>query len=92
MAKIQLYIGIWIALVVATIVEVVLRLSAGTVVASAIILILLFIAGGKAITIAMYYQHLRYESWRLAVLPIAAVIGVTILGLSAAYSLATGMW
>lgn len=91
-ASIQLYIEIWVALVVATIVEVVLRLSVGAAVAEGLIVALLLIAGGKAVTIAMYYQHLRYESWRLAVLPIAAVVGVTILGISAAYSIITGMF
>ncbi len=91
MPGIRVYIGIWAALVVATVVEVLLRTLSGAVVAG-IVLALLFIAAGKAVTIAMYYQHLRYESWRVALLPIAAVVGVSILGLSAAYSLATGMW
>jgi cytochrome c oxidase subunit 4 len=91
MPGIKLYIGIWVGLVVATIIEVLIRTSTGTVVFG-IVLGLLVIAAAKAVTIALYYQHLRYESWRVAVLPIAAVIGIMLLGLSAAYSLATGMW
>jgi cytochrome c oxidase subunit 4 len=91
MAGIKLYIAIWAGLVAATIVEVLLRTLVGAVVFGVVIGLLL-IAAAKAVTIAMYYQHLRYETWRLALLPIAAVVGVALLGLSAAYSLATGMW
>lgn len=91
MAGIKLYIAIWVGLVVATIVEVLLRTFAGAV-AFGVVVGLLLIAGAKAVAIAMYYQHLRYETWRLSLLPIAAVVGVMFLGISAAYSLATGMW
>lgn len=91
MAGIRFYIAVWAGLVAATVVEVVLRTTAGAV-AAGLIIALLIIAGAKAVTIAMYYQHLRYETWRLSVLPIAAVIGIAMLGISAAYSLATGMW
>lgn len=87
----KFYIAVWAGLVAATIVEVLLRTTAAAV-ATGLIIGLLIIAGAKAVTIAMYYQHLRYETWRLSVLPVAAVIGVAILGISAAYSLATGMW
>jgi hypothetical protein len=91
MAGIKLYLAIWAGLVAATIIEVLLRTLAGAV-AAGLIVILLLIAGGKAVTIAMYYQHLRYENWRLSLLPVAAVVGIAMLGISAAYSLATGMW
>jgi hypothetical protein len=91
LAGIKLYMAIWAGLVAATVVEVLLRTLAGAV-AIGIVLALLLIAAGKAVTIAMYYQHLRYESWRLAVLPIAAVVGIGMLGIAMAYSLATGMW
>jgi hypothetical protein len=90
MAGIKLYISVWAGLVAATIAEVLLRTLSGAV-AIGLIVGLLLIAGGKAVTIAMYYQHLRYETWRLAVLPIAAVAGVLFLGLAAAYSLSMGM-
>jgi|WetSurMetagenome_2_1015567.scaffolds.fasta_scaffold370827_2 cytochrome c oxidase subunit IV len=91
MAGIKLYVAIWAGLVAATIVEVLVRTLSGAVVFG-VIITLLVIAAAKAVTIAMYYQHLRYETWRLAALPIAAVVGVTMLGISAAYSLSTGMW
>ncbi|MGE5638260.1 MAG: cytochrome C oxidase subunit IV family protein [Chloroflexota bacterium] len=83
------YIVIWVALVVATIAEVAIRSFSAEV--FTILAILILIAAGKAVTIALYYQHLRYESWRLSVAPIAAIIGITALALSAAYSLSMGM-
>ena len=55
----KMYVGIWLGLVVATVVEVVTRSLPGA--ASLLALIILLISSGKAITIAMYYQHLRYE-------------------------------
>ncbi len=86
MAGIKLCIGIWTGLVIATIAEVVIRVFSPTI--FTVLAVLMLIAAGKAVTIALYYQHLRYESWRLGILPIAAIVGVTALGLSAAYSLA----
>jgi hypothetical protein len=91
MAGIRLYVGIWAGLVAATVAEVVIRTTTGAIIAG-VIAALLLIAAAKAVTIALYYQHLRYESWRLAVLPVAAVVGVTILAISSAYMLGTGMW
>ncbi len=83
------YIGIWIVLVVATIAEVLIR-SFSTAIFG-IIVALILIAAGKAMTIALYYQHLRYEQKRLSVAPIAAIIGVAAVAISAAYSLSMGM-
>ncbi len=83
------YVGIWIALVVATIVEVLIRSFSAEV--FTILAVLILIAAGKAVTIALYYQHLRYETRRLSVAPIAAIIGVTAVALSAAYSISMGM-
>ena len=54
-------------------------------------LIILLISSGKAITIALYYQHLRYEDKRLALLPIAAVVGVIFLAVAAGMSMSMGM-
>jgi caa(3)-type oxidase subunit IV len=85
MPGIKFYIGVWAGLVVATVMEVVTRSLPGA--ASVLALIILLISSGKAIFIALYYQHLRYESWRLAVLPIAALVGVAILAVSAALTL-----
>jgi hypothetical protein len=89
MAGIKLYIGIWLGLVIATVMEVVVRSLPGA--ASLIVLVIGLIAGAKAIVIALYYQHLRYEGIRLASLPLAAVVGVVFLGVSAAFTLAMGM-
>ncbi|HUK85454.1 MAG TPA: cytochrome C oxidase subunit IV family protein [Candidatus Acidoferrum sp.] len=89
MAGIKLYIGIWLGLVIATVMEVVVRSLPGG--ASLIVLVIGLIAGAKAIVISLYYQHLRYEGIRLAALPLAAVIGVVFLGVSAAFTLAMGM-
>ena len=89
MAGIKLYVGIWLGLVIATVMEVVVRSLPGG--ASLIVLVIGLIAGAKAIVIALYYQHLRYEGIRLATLPLAAVVGVVFLGVSAAFTLAMGM-
>ena len=84
-----MYVGIWFGLVVATIMEVVTRSLPGAI--SVLALIILLISSGKAIVIAMYYQHLRYEDRRLAILPIAAVVGVIFLAAAAVMSMAMGM-
>ncbi len=88
MPGIKLYVGIWLGLVVATIMEVVTKSLPGA--ASLLALIILLIASAKAIFIALYYQHLRFESWRIAVLPLAAIVGIALLAISAAFSLAMG--
>ena len=77
----KFYVGIWAGLVAATVMEVVTRSIPGAF--AVISVIILLISSGKAVTIAMYFQHLRYESKSLALLPIAAVIGVIILGVAA---------
>jgi len=89
MPGMKLYVGIWFGLVVATILEVVTRSLPGAI--SVLALIILLISSGKAIAIAMYYQHLRYENRRLAILPIAAVVGVVFLAVAAALSMVMGM-
>jgi caa(3)-type oxidase subunit IV len=89
MPGMKFYVGIWAGLVAATIMEVVTRsISGAFVVLSAIILL---ISTGKAVTIAMYFQHLRYEDKRLALLPIAAVLGVIFLAVAAWMSMSMGM-
>ncbi|MGA3112734.1 MAG: cytochrome C oxidase subunit IV family protein [Candidatus Bathyarchaeia archaeon] len=89
MPGMKMYVGIWLGLVVATVAEVLTRSLAGA--ASLLALIILLISSGKAITIAMYYQHLRYEDRRLAILPIAAVVGVIFLAVAAGMSMSMGM-
>jgi len=89
MPGIKLYIGIWLGLVIATIMEVVIQSLPGA--TSMIVLIIMLIASAKAIAIALYYQHLRYEGIRLATLPLAAIVGVVFLAVSAAMTISMGM-
>ncbi len=88
MPGIKLYVAIWLGLVVATVLEVVTRSLPGAV--SVLALTILLISSAKAIFIALYYQHLRFESWRLAVLPISAIVGIALLVISAAFSMNLG--
>jgi len=85
MPGMKMYVGIWFGLVVATIMEVLTRSLPGAI--SILALIILLISSGKAIIIAMYYQHLRYEDRRLAILPIAAVVGIIFLAVAAIMSM-----
>ncbi len=89
MLGIKLYVGIWLGLVIATVMEVVVRSLPGT--ASLIVLIISLIASAKAIAIALYYQHLRYDGIRLSTLPLAAIVGIVLLAVSAATTIAMGM-
>ena len=88
MPGVKTYVGIWLGLVVATVMEVVTRSLPGAV--SLLALTILVISSAKAIFIALYYQHLRFESWRVAVLPISAIIGIALLAISAAFSMNMG--
>ena len=88
MPGIKLYVGIWLGLVAATVIEVVARSLPAA--ASVLALTILLISSAKAIFIALYYQHLRFESWRLAVLPISAVVGIALLAISAAFAMNMG--
>jgi hypothetical protein len=89
MAGIKLYIGIWLGLVFATILEVVVRSLPGA--TSLFVAIIMLIASVKAIAISLYYQNLRHEGIRLATLPIAAVVGIVFLAVSAALTMSMGM-
>ncbi len=88
MPGIKLYVGIWLALVIATVFEVVTRSLPGAV--SVLVFVIVLISCGKAIAIALYYQHLRYEGIRVAVLPIAALVAMVILAVSAGLSIYLG--
>lgn len=89
MPGIKLYIGIWLGLVIATVMEVVVRSLPGA--ASLIVLIISLIASAKAIAIALYYQHLRYDGIRLSALPLAAIVSIVFLAVSAAMTIGLGM-
>jgi len=86
---IKMYVGIWLGLVVATVMEVVVRSLPET--AALLVFVISLIAAAKAIAIALYYQHLRYEGIRLASLPLAAIVGVVFLGVSSSMTIAMGM-
>ena len=88
MSKIKLYVGIWAGLVAATILEVVTRSLPGA--TSLIVFIIVLIASVKAIAIALYYQHLHYEGIRVAAMPLAAIVALTILAISAGVSISMG--
>ena len=85
MAGVKLYVGIWLILVVATITEVLTRSLPGS--TSLLVTIIIVIASAKAIIIALYYQHLRYEGIRVAAMPIAAIVALAILAVTAVISL-----
>ncbi len=85
MAGIKLYVGIWLILVVATITEVVTRSLPGS--TSLIVTIIIAIAAAKAIIIALYYQRLRYEGLKVAAMPLAAIVALAILAVTAVISL-----
>ncbi len=89
MAKTKLYVGIWAILIAATIMEVVTRTLPGA--NSALITIIILIASAKAVIIALYYQHLRYEGIRLAALPLAAIVALAFLAVTAIIALGIGM-
>jgi Prokaryotic Cytochrome C oxidase subunit IV len=89
MPGIKLYIGIWLGLVIATVMEVVVRSLPGG--AALIVMIISLIASAKAISIALYYQHLRYDGIKLAALPLAAVVGIVFLAVSATMTIVMGM-
>lgn len=72
MPSFKLYITIWALLVGATILEVVTRFLPAA--ASLLISGIIVIATVKAVLIASYYQHLRYETKILAMLPIAGLL------------------
>jgi hypothetical protein len=88
MPGIKLYVGIWVGLVAATVLEVVTRSLPGAL--SVLVLAIILISCGKAVAIALYYQNLRYEGMKVAVLPLAAIVAMVILAVSAGLSIAMG--
>ena len=77
MPKIMVYATIWAVLVAATLMEVIARFLPTTV--NIIIFGIISISSVKALLIASYYQNLRYETRVLAFIPIAAIILLSIL-------------
>jgi cytochrome c oxidase subunit 4 len=77
MGRMGLYTFVWLILVLATVLEVVLISAPGT------LLVMLFAVAGlailKAVLIALYYQHLRYEPWSVSSLPLVALALLAVL-------------
>ncbi len=85
MANYRLYVVIWVILVAATILEVETRFLSGT--AQLLVVGIIAISSAKAVVIALYFQHLRYESRAIKVLPLLALIALGALAATAIVSL-----
>ena len=85
MANYRLYVVIWVILVAATILEVETRFLSGTV--QFLVAGIIAISSAKAIVIALYYQHLRYESRAIKILPLLALVALGALAVTAIVSL-----
>ena len=75
------YIMIWLYLFILTIVEVAAAFLSG-IPKQWLILILMFLAVWKALLVALYFMHLKFEGWRLRLifivpLPLAAILIIT---------------
>ena len=72
MAREYLYVAVWIGLVIFTLLEVlVLGLELGTLL---MVLLVLGLASVKAVLVALFYQHLRYEPPSLGWFYVASVL------------------
>ncbi len=85
MANYRLYVVIWAILVAATLLEVETRFLSGT--AQYLVAGIIAISSAKAVIIALYFQHLRYESRAIKVLPLMALLALGALAVTAIYSL-----
>ncbi len=85
MTNYRVYVVIWAILVAATILEVETRLLSGA--AQFLVAGIIAISSAKAVIIALYYQHLRYESRAVKVLPLLALIALGALAATAIFSL-----
>ncbi len=85
MSNYRLYIVIWVILVAATILEVETRLLSGT--ATFLVAGIIAISTAKAVIIALYFQHLRYESKAVKLLPLTALVALGALAATAVFSL-----
>ncbi len=85
MANYRLYIVIWVILVAATLLEVETRFLSGT--AQFLLAGIIAISSAKALIIALYFQHLRYESKSIKVIPLLGLLALGALAATAIYSL-----
>lgn len=82
-AKHPPYVGIWVALAVLTMLEVGVAFLQNWP-KEAIILVLVGLAVWKALLVALYYMHLRFEGNRLRILaiaplPLAAILVIAVI-------------
>jgi hypothetical protein len=89
MAVSRFYIEVWAILVAATIMEVVVRSL--SYIAMFIVAGIISIAWIKAILIALYFQGLKKEPFALSAIPLAALILLFLLLLTAIFSVSMGM-
>ncbi len=85
MADSKLYVAIWAILVEATIMEVVTRFMPTQF--ELLIFGIVAIATMKAVLIALYFQHLKYEPKALSLAPIAALLVLSTLLITAIISM-----
>lgn len=85
MANYRPYVVIWMILVAATILEVETRFLSGT--AQFLVAGIIAISSAKAVIIALYFQHLRYESRAIKILPLMALMALGALAVTAISSL-----
>ena len=71
-----MYVCIWVILIAFTVFEVVMLMM--PLVGTVIVLSIAGIAAFKALTIVLFYQHIRYEQDSLKVLPVAIVVLIII--------------
>ena len=85
MASNKIYVALWALLVLATLAEVTVRSLSISL--SVLIIGIIAISTAKAVSIALYFQHLRYEPKVLAILPLAAIVVLSTLLITALLSL-----
>ena len=85
MANYRFYVVIWVILVAATVLEVETRFISSP--AQFLVAGIIAISSAKAIIIALYYQHLRYESRAIKILPLLALVALGALAITSIVSL-----
>ncbi len=91
MANTNTYVGVWLMLVVATIMEVTVRYLLPGFSLVSVVYAVAIISIVKGVLIALYFQHLRYEKKTIGALPIVAVLVLCTLLITAILSVGMGM-
>lgn len=80
MEKITHYLFVWVVLIILTITEVIMITSPMNL--SLILSIIVSLAAIKAILIALYYQHLKYEAFSLSIFYLSSLFFIVIIMLT----------